>query len=142
MNELRWPAIWRAAVSVSIFVIPIGVLQRVLVDRKTIERGSSAIYLITFVILVLGMVAGFGAAKLARTHVLPNGAAAGALTYLIAEVASLVRAAVFGGTSQPFIGVIYLALLMATCGMFGAGLERRSRALREEVPRDNAPKPD
>ena len=133
MGDLRWPAIWRAAVSVSVFLIPVGLLQRVLLDRKTIEPGTTPIYLFTFVILVLGMVAGFGAAKLARTHVLPNGAAAGALAYLIAVAAAIVRVGLFGGTTQSAVGVIYNTLLMATCAMFGAGLERRSRALREPV---------
>jgi len=142
VNELRWPAIWRAAVSVSIFLIPIGVLQRVLVDRETGGKATAGIYVITFVIFVLGMVAGFGAAKLAREHVLPNGAAAGALAYLIAAFAALVRVAVFGGGGLSVVGVAFSAITMATCGMFGAGLERRSRALREVVPRDDAPKPD
>lgn len=135
MSQLRWDAIWRAAISVSLFLIPMGIIQRVLIDHGTIDKGGTAALVLSALILTLGAVAGFGAAKLARTHVLPNGAAAAALAYLIAQAAGLLRRAIMGGTIPSVVTIAYLALLMATCGMLGAALERRSRALREPVIR-------
>jgi len=131
VRALRWDAIWRAAVSVSVFLLPIGILQRVLVDNDTIEAGSAASFAFFAVILVLGAIAGFGAAKLARERPIPNGAAAAALAYLIVQGAGLVRRLVSGGSLPSPFSVVYLALLMATCGMLGAALERRSRPLRD-----------
>ena len=144
MSQLRWDAIWRAAISVSLFLIPIGILQRVLIDNGTIDKGGPAALIGSALILTLGAVAGFGAAKLARSHVLPNGAAAAALAYLIAQAAGILRRAIMGGTIPSIVTIAYLALLMATCGMLGAALERRSRALREPVnqPETNQPETD
>jgi hypothetical protein len=131
VRALRWDAIWRAAVSVSVFLLPIGIVQRVLVDNDTIEAGSAASFGFFGVILLLGAIAGFGAAKLARERPVPNGAAAAALAYLIVQGAGLIRRAVTGGSLPSPLSVVYLALLMATCGMLGAALERRSRPLRD-----------
>lgn len=142
MSQLRWDAIWRAAISVSLFLIPIGILQRVLIDNDTIVQGGPAALVLSALILTLGAVAGFGAAKLARTHVLPNGAAAAALAYLIAQTAGLIRRSITGGTTPSVVTIAYLALLMATCGMLGAALERRSRALREPVTQPETNQPD
>ncbi len=131
-RALRWGAIWRAAVSVSVFLLPIGILQRVLVDNDTIEAGGLGSLAFFAVILLLGAVAGFGAAKLARERPIPNGAAAAALAYLIVQGAGLVRRLIWDASSLPSpFSVVYLALLMATCGMLGAALERRSRPLRD-----------
>jgi hypothetical protein len=128
---LRWAAIWRAAVSVSVFLLPIGILQRVWVDNGTIEKDSPASFGIFAIILVLGAVAGFGAAKLAQQRPIPNGAAAAALAYLIVQGAGLVRRLFSGGSLPSPVSIVYLALLMATCGMLGAVLERRTRPLRD-----------
>ncbi len=132
LAALRWGAIWRAAVSVSVFLLPIGILQRVLIDNDTIEPGSPGSFAFFAVILVLGAVAGFGAAKLARERPIPNGAAAAALAYLIVQGAGLLRRLIWDSSTLPSpFSVVYLALLMATCGMLGAALERRSRPLRD-----------
>jgi len=135
VSDLRWDAIWRSAISVSLFLIPIGLGSQILLDNGTIPKGGGAAIGISALILLMGAVAGFGAAKLARTHVLPNGATAAAIAYLIAQVAGIVRRAIFGGHIPSLITVAYLTLLMATCGMLGAALERRSRALREPIDR-------
>ncbi len=133
--DLKWAAIWRPAVSVSLFLLPIGIAQRVLVDRGTLEKGGTGSLLISLVILILGAIAGFGAAKLAPQRPLPNGAAAAALAYLIVQGGGLVRKFIAGGTLVSPVQLMYLALLMATCGMFGAALERKSRVLREPIRR-------
>ena len=119
---LRWSAIWRAAGAMAIFLVPVGLLQ-------ASQEGAAALIL-TGVILFLGMVAGFGAAKLAWERPIPNGAAAGALAYLFVQGAGFIRRAVADEDLPSIVSVIYLALLMATCGMVGAALERRTRALR------------
>ncbi len=119
---LRWSAIWRAAGAMAVFLVPVGLLQA--------SQDGSAALILTGVILLLGMVAGFGAAKLAVDRPIPNGAAAGALAYLIVQGAGVVRRVVAGEDLPSAVNVVYLALLMATCGMVGAALERRTRALR------------
>jgi len=118
----------------SLFLIPIGILQRVLIDNATIEPGGSAVLAITGIILVLGAVCGFGAAKLAQDLPLQNGAASAALAYLLASFAALLRSIIFGGTTPSVVGAAFAMMMMATFGMFGAMLERRSRPLRQDVP--------
>jgi len=133
--DLRWSAIWRPAMSVSLFLLPIGIAQRVLVDNGTLEKGGAGSLLISLIILVLGAIAGFGAAKLAPERPLPNGAAAAALAYGIVQGGGLLRKLFAGGTLVSPVQLVYLALLMATCGMAGAALERKSRILREPIRR-------
>jgi hypothetical protein len=123
MRELSWPAIWRAGVSVAVFLLPIAIVME-------ITRPKGVGLLLGFLlILFLAAVAGFGAAKLAPDHPLPNGAAAAALGYAIVQGIGIVHHLVSGGGVSP-ISYVYLALLMASCGMLGAMLERRTRVTR------------
>jgi hypothetical protein len=123
VSDLHWSAIWRAGVSVAVLLLPIAIIME-------ITRPHGAALLLGFVvILFLAAVAGFGAAKLSPEHPLPNGAAAAALGYVIVQGIGVVHHIVSGGGVSP-ISYAYLALLMATCGMLGAMLERRTRAAR------------
>jgi hypothetical protein len=135
---LRWSAIWRPALSTSVFLLPLGILQQVLVDRGTIARGGSESLLFFAGYLFLGAVAGFGSARLAESQLLQHGAAAAALAYAIVQGVGIVRHLAIGKSAISPLSFIYLALLMATCGMLGAMLERRAakvRVAQEELRR-------
>lgn len=123
MNGLRWTAIWQPAVSVALFLLPVAIVMEV-------TRPEGIVLLLCFLgILFLAAVAGFGAAKLAPERPLPNGAAAAALSYAIVQGIGVISHLATGEGSA-FLTYVYLALLMATCGMLGAMLERRTRVLR------------
>ena len=133
--RLHWGAIWRPALSVSVFLLPLGILQQVWVDDGTIGRNSSASLLFGAVFLFLAAVCGFGAARLAPDRLLEHGAAAAALAYAIVQGIGIVRHLI---TGRPVVShlpsYVSLALLMATCGMLGAMLERRARRLESLRP--------
>jgi hypothetical protein len=125
----EWAAIWRPALSVSVFLLPLGILQQVLVDGGTIERNGSASLLFVALFLFLAAVCGFGAARLAHHRLLPHGAAAAGLAYVIVQGVGIVRHLIVGEAPVSPVTFAYLALLMATCGMLGAMVERRGRRL-------------
>lgn len=123
MDRLRWTAIWQPALSVALFLLPVAIVMEAV-------RPSGAVLGLCFVgILFLAATAGFGAAKLAPERPLPNGAAAAALSYAIVQSIGIVSHLV-SGEGSAFLTYVYLALLMATCGMLGAMLERRTRVMR------------
>ena len=123
MSDLHWGAIWRSGVSVAVLLLPIAIVME-------ITRPHGGALLLGFLaILFLAAVSGFGAAKLSPEPPLPNGAAAAALGYAIVQGIGIVHHIVSGGGVSP-ISYLYLALLMASCGMLGAMLERRTRAAR------------
>jgi hypothetical protein len=128
-TRLEWGAIWRPAVSISVFLLPLGILQQVWVDDGTIEKNGSASLLFVAVFLFLAAVCGFGAARLASDRLLPHGAAAAGLAYVIVQGVGIVRHVIVGEDIISPLTFAYLALLMATCGMLGAMLERRARRL-------------
>jgi len=124
---LEWPAIWRAGLSASCFLLPLAIVQQI-----TRPKGP-ALYFCFMLYLLFAAIAGFGGAKLATARPLPNGAAAAAFGYVVVQVVGMIRRVVSDDPIRP-ISYVSLALLMATCGMFGAMLERRTRSLR--VPPD------
>jgi len=124
---LRWSAIWRAGLSASCFLLPLAIIQQV------VRPKGAALFLFYLLYLLFAAVAGFGGAKLAHERPLPNGAAAAAFGYVVVQLVGVIRRVTGGEPIRP-ISYISLALLMATCGMFGAMLERRSRNL--PVPPD------
>ena len=126
---LRWSAIWRPALSISVFLLPLALWQQWLIDRGTIERGGSESMLFVALYLFLAAATGFAAARMATARLLQHGAAAAALAYCIVQGIGVVRHLISGEATGSFIGFAYLALLMATCGMLGAMLERRMRRL-------------
>ena len=134
--RLQWGAIWRPALSISVFLLPLGITQQVLVANGTIARNSDVSFVFYFGYLFLGAVAGFGAARLADDRLLAHGAASAALAYALVQGVGIVRHAFAGGRQVNPIAFVYLALLMGTCGMLGAMLERRSRFMRTPLERD------
>lgn len=129
-----WSAIWRAAASVSVFALPIGILQNWLVDSHRIERDGPVNYLLFGLILLCGVIGGFGAAALVTDRRLQHGAAAAALATVGIHVAGAIRRALAGdsgpGAGSWVASVLFTAMLMAICGMIGAALERRTRGIR------------
>jgi len=82
MNKLRWSAIWRAAISVATFALPIGILQKWLVESGRIDKGGAANLLLSLAILFTGMLGGYAAGKLEPDGGVQNGAAASFLAGL------------------------------------------------------------
>jgi len=135
-KKLDWSAIWKSALSICVFLLPVGIAQVVLVHDKTIDKGSAVNLLLFAAILFLTAVAGFGAARLVDHDLAQHGAAAGALAYVLVQGAGVIHHLIVGESLQSPISFIYLGLLSSTCGMLGAMLERRQRrlsALRHHV---------
>jgi hypothetical protein len=130
LKRLEWGAIWRPALSISVFLLPLGILQQWLVDDGRIDESGSVSLLFVAVILFLAAVCGYGAARLATGLLLEHGAAAAGLAYVIVQGVGIVRRVIVGEDVISHLpSYVYLALLMATCGMLGAMLERRQRRL-------------
>ncbi len=130
VRRLDWSAVWRPALSVCVFLLPVGILQTVLVHDKSIAKGGGVNLLLFGVILFLTAVAGFGAGRLTSYDLAKHGAAAGALAYAIVQGVGIIHHVIIGESLDP-VGYVYLGLLSATCGMLGAMLERRQRRLEQ-----------
>lgn len=90
------------------------------------EPSGGVAALFSMLILVAAGVGGWRAESRAPEHPLPNGAAAAASGYLLVQAVGLVVAAASGGLDLgTVVGVAYLAVLMATCGMIGAAVAHR-----------------
>ena len=123
LDGLVWGAIWRAGLSLAFLFLPIALIM------ESLELSDTEALPFFAVILFLGAVGGFGAAKLAPDRPLPNGAAAAAFGYVLVQGIGVIRH-LFTGEDSTVLTYIFLALLMATCGMLGAMLERRTRVMR------------
>lgn len=117
-------AILKAGLSVSCLLLPVAVIQQIV--RPT----GAALALFYAAYLFLAAVAGFGGAKLAPARPLPNGVGAAVVGYAVVQIIGVVRRTANHEELRP-LAYIYLALLMATCGMAGAMLERRTRSARQ-----------
>jgi hypothetical protein len=138
VSKLNWAAVWKSALSISLFLVPLGILQTVLIHGKTISKGSGVNLVIFGVFLFLTAVAGFGAARQVDHDLAQHGAAAGAAAYVIVQGIGFIHHLILGDHQDVF-GYVYLALLSATCGMLGAMLERRQRrmtAIRNDINRN------
>ena len=124
---LDWSAIVRSAASMAIIVLPLAILQNWLRSSDTLAADAPENFLFAFAYLLLAAIAGFGAGKLAGARQLQHGAAAGALTYLIVQGLGGVWKILDGRGAPSLVGVVFLGLQMATCGMLGGLLERRTR---------------
>lgn len=123
---LYWSAIWRGAVTTGTFAVPIALLGGWLVDSNRIEGGDAIVYLLNLIVLFCGAAGGYAAAKLSPTSLIQNGAAAAGLASITISVAGAVRRTIAGDDVSNPLGWILLALLMATAGMFGGYILRRT----------------
>ena len=123
---LYWSAIWRAAITTATFAVPLSILQIWLIESDRIGKGDALNLLLYFAIMSCGALGGFAAAKLAPTSPLQNGAAAAALAAMAIQVGGAIRRTIAGLDVSSPLGWIFLALLMATFGMFGAWVNEKT----------------
>lgn len=123
---LYWSAIWRAAVTTLTFAVPLAVLQTWLVDSERVGKGAGINLLLNFAIMCSGALGGFAAAKLVPTSPLQNGAAAAGLAAVAIQIAGDVRHALVGDDLVGPLVWIFLGLLVATFGMFGAWVNEKT----------------
>jgi len=124
VGDLRWPAIWRGAVSTAMFAVP----AQLLFDWLAGDGQPSV--LLYPVVLGCGVLGGFAAAMLAGARPLEHGAASAAAGYLGVQLVGSIRRTIVGEPVSSPLAWILLALLMATMGMAGGALERRTRSMR------------
>lgn len=129
-DRLDAAAVLRSAGSMACLALPLAIWQRWLIASDSVAEDAVVNWLFVLGYLLCAAVAGFGAAKLAGRRPLPHGAAAGATTYLIVQGIGAIWKIASGRGAPSIVAVVYLGLLMATCGMLGGMLERRTRALR------------
>ena len=92
--------------------------------RDNPSSGIGALF--SLLILMSAGVGGWVAGGSAPGRAVPNGAAAAAAGYLVVQAIGLLVATVSGGVDGlALIGMVYLSLLMATCGMIGAAIANR-----------------
>lgn len=109
MTGLDRRVVVAGAVAGIFFALPAAILQR------TVFSGTAWGGLMFAVVLFSGALAGFGAGRSAAAHTLRNGAAAGALTFVVAEIVYLV---VRPTVPNP-IGLVFGLLLFASLGTIG-----------------------
>ncbi|MFN8053646.1 MAG: hypothetical protein U0Q22_19590 [Acidimicrobiales bacterium] len=135
MTRLSWPAVWRGAVTCATFAVPISVLQIWLIDSGRLGKTEAFNYVLYFAIMFCGALGGFAAARLTDTAPLQNGAAAAAFAALAIQVGGAIRRTIIGESVSNPIGWIFLALLMATFGMFGAWVNEKTAPSQNGVTR-------
>ena len=125
LSPLHPQAIGRGAVTTAVLCGPLAIVNSLAQSgRDTPSPTVGALF--SLLILMSAAVGGWVAGRHAPGRALPNGAAAAALGYLVVQVIGLVVAASSGGfDGLALIGVAYLTLLMATCGMIGAAIANR-----------------
>ncbi|HBX78770.1 MAG TPA: hypothetical protein DEG43_14085 [Acidimicrobiaceae bacterium] len=131
---MSWPVVIKAAVSGGTFAIPLAVAQQWLIDSGRVSKGDPFNYAIVLLILLSGCLCGFAAGKLTSSRPLQHGALAAAVMYCIIQAAGTIRRLISGEPLSNPVAWAFLALLLATCGMFGAAIERRTKPLREDTP--------
>ena len=118
------PAVDRRAVLIGALVAAAVVLPAAFLNAAVApdegDDASAAVYLAYLLILGGFFVGGFVAGRLQPNTPLVHGAVAAALAYLVLQGAFVVRRVV-AGESVAVFGIVFLTLLVASCGM-GGGL--------------------
>ena len=116
-----------AAVSL-VIAVPPAVLAQVQSDRDALE-GSNWVLILFAVVLVAFMAGGYVTAKRTEGEPLTNGAVAALLAYLLVQGYGIVRRLADGDEIR-WLGIVFAALLAASCGTVGAivATARRRRA--------------
>ena len=113
-----------AAVSLAIAVPP-AVLAQIQSDRDALE-GSNWVLILFAVVLAAFVVGGYVAAKRAAAEPLTNGAVAALLAYVLVQGYGIVRRLADGDEIR-WLGILFAALLAASCGTVGAILATARR---------------
>lgn len=106
-----------AAVSLAIAVPP-AVLAQIQSDRDALE-GSNWVLVLFAVVLVAFMAGGYVTAKRATREPLTNGAVAALVAYLLVQGVGVIRRLADGDEIR-WLGIVFAALLAASCGTVGA----------------------
>ncbi|MBV6508807.1 MAG: hypothetical protein JJLCMIEE_01873 [Acidimicrobiales bacterium] len=128
-------AVVPGALTTLVLALVAGVVNQVLVDRGTIEEGSPLAFFFFLLIVLAGAVGGFVSGRRAPDSPLLHGAVASASAYLLVQGIGVIRRLIAGDPLN-WLSYLYLAVLMATCGMLGALLaNHRNRQEREHPGR-------
>lgn len=126
LAALRPDAIGRGAIVTAVLCGPLAIINSLAQSGRD-SPSSSVGALFSLLILMSAAAGGWVAGRRAPGRALPNGAAAAALGYLVVQAVGLVVAATTGGIDGlALLGIVYLSLLMATCGMIGAAIANRA----------------
>ncbi len=130
---LRLDAILRGAAVTALLSGPLAIINSLAQSGR--DNPSPAVgALFSLLILMSAAVGGWVAGKNAPGRAIPNGAAAAAAGYLLVQLIGVVVATASGGIDGlAFVGIIYLSLLMATCGMIGAAIANRQHRAGQAV---------
>jgi len=96
------------------FALPAAILQR------TIFSGTALAGVMLAIVFFAGALAGYAAARPLPPRALPHGAAAGAITFLGAEIVYLVATRDFTNPLGLILSIVLFALVFASLGTIGA----------------------
>ncbi len=108
-----------AAVSL-VIAVPPAVLAQIQYDRDALE-GSNLVLVLFAVVLIAFMAGGYVTATRARGEPLTNGAVAAMVAYLVVQGFGIIRR-LDDGDEIRWVGIVFAALLAASCGTVGAVL--------------------
>ena len=116
-----------AAVSL-VIAVPPAVLAQIQSDRDALE-GSNWVLVLFAVVLIAFIAGGYVTAKRADGDPLTNGAVAALLAYVLVQGFGIIRRLADGDEIR-WLGIVFAALLAASCGTVGAivATARRRRA--------------
>lgn len=132
LAALRFDAIVRGGAVTALLCGPLAVANSLAQSgRQDPSPAVGAIF--SLLILMSAGAGGWVAGRSAPGRAVPNGAVAAAAGYLVVQAIGLLVAAVSGGVDGlALIGIVYLSLLMATCGMIGAAIANRQHRAEQE----------
>ncbi len=96
------------------FALPAAILQR------TIFSGTALAGVMLGIVFFAGALAGYAAARPLPPRALPHGAAAGAITFLGAEIVYLIATRDFTNPLGLILSIVLFALVFASLGTIGA----------------------
>jgi putative membrane protein (TIGR04086 family) len=96
------------------FALPAAILQR------TVFSGTALAGVMLGIVFFAGALAGYAAARPLPPRALPHGAAAGAITFLGAEIVYLIATRDFTNPLGLILSIVLFALVFASLGTIGA----------------------
>ncbi len=128
MSRLDLRAVLVGAAVALLIAVPPAVLAQIQSDRDALE-GSNVVLVLFAVVLIAFMAGGYVTAKRAQGEPLTNGAVAAVVAYLVVQGYGIVRRLADGDEIR-WLGIVFAALLAASCGTVGAivATARRRRA--------------
>lgn len=118
MSRLDPRAVLFGAVVSLVIAVPPAVLAQIQSDRDALE-GSNWVLALFAVVLIAFVAGGYAAAKRTRREPLVNGALAAVAAFVVVQGYGVVRRLADGDEIRWF-GILFAALLAASCGTVGA----------------------